>query len=406
MKKDGLVSLIDDSDARVTHAAVLLRPDREPLYLVAKGKEGQLPPAGFEFYNEEEHHTGGGAVLCCGNCYEMEGKEVPIHHRDATAPRIAGGDQRGNRATFAANPNTVGNHTEYCQDRRLTGSRAAFPATDVKIHINLPATYSGLKPPHSAYARTFDEAVAPVRVLEPRDERLKGCQPIAVSKDMHEYLVAAARLSRAQAQKARYVIDGAVGMHEEIFIDNDGWKTLHRTMSKTTKEPQAPRIFHVHNPKSVPLTDFASVAAGEAEPRIKVSLRQYEFIQDGTRHIMQPSIETANPQVKAMLESTGDFFVAARFVHEAVHTRRSKQGPYTLVHQIRLLVDDPSQLVQLYRDGRKVRDLNTIRRLEQDSAFVQPVQPRAFQRPVLRDKTLPGQHDMFATAEPAPISPQ
>ena len=394
MVKTVPVTLIDEGDTRVTHAAVLLRPGQEPLYLVAKGRNGS-PPAGFQFYDDAVHrpkHSGG--KLCCGNCLEKEGREVAVHHRAATAPRIAGGDQPGHRATFAANPDTVDEHTDYCKSRRLTGAKAAFQQPDVKFHINVDWLYTGTRPPQSAYAAKFSQAGQSVRKLEARDARLLDREPLAVNRDIREFLSAAGGLTRRQAQTAMYVIDGGIGTHQNTFIDGNGWKTLWDTMVRRGSALQAPRIFHLCNPKNVPRQDFISAAMDRPEDEIKVPMRQYEFKDASGHHIMQPSIVTSHPEVKAMLEIAGDFLVLGRFKHQQVFAR-SRGGP--LIHQIQIEVNNSAQLVKLYRDGRKVRDLNVMEHLQQDSGPVSEVKPAgARPAPALKNRSVAGQPDLFA----------
>lgn len=376
-------SLKDTASPRVTKAAVFLEDGREPVYLLP---EGIRLAAGFQSYDDDRHHLRHkSGVLCCGNCYE-DGRIVPIHHRAATEPRIGGGDEKGHSAAFCANPDTVSDHTEDCQKRReLSRTRAAFPFRPVTFNFNDPLTYTGKLPAQALrrVVRTEDGFRT-----ELQDPRLTGREPYAIN-EFSDYIAITSRLSRDQVQSAMYAIDGHLGEHWKVCVDGDGWKVLHDRMDHRSESLQLPRIFHVHSPTSMPRRDFLNAAQPESIP-----LQDYQFRDDtGFMHVMQPSVVTQNPAVKAQFEKAGDRLLLARFVHKQVVVHGKDKLP-VFIHRIQIHVNEPGQVIELYQNGSRIRDYNAIDHLRGVEARVTPVDHKPPRR-MRASSAAPGQQDLF-----------
>lgn len=385
--------LVNHNSSRVTYAAVFIPKDE------SKPHEFILPEGirlanGFNHYDHHHHHKSKNeGTLCCGNCYS-ENKLVEIHHRKPTAERIGGGDMRGHHATFCANPNTIDQHTSYCQERRENHDEEEFLKYGITFNVNMAETYSTRAAPHRAHT------VKKGHKIEVKDERLENRKSVAINMEIAELIKPAAGLTRMQAQNAMYVIDGKVYTHSEIFVDGDGWKDVTRDKSiYPSSKPffGGPKLFHLTIPTSKNLRSFNEAAENIIGDEVKISCRQYEFKDwSGRVHIVQPSLHVKRSEVKKLFEAQGEYLVLGRFHHVPVNPR-TQDG--VTVHQIKIAVDSPNMAVQLYNTTkRQIRDYDAMRNFERNSADVLVIDPKIKAAPH-KKTTLPpsNQPDLFSS---------
>lgn len=359
--------LIKEDSKRVTYAAVFIPDDAsQPTEFVLPADTRHVP---HEFVRYDFNRHARAAMkghLVCGNCFEgaegNEPKEVDVHHRRGS---------RNAHATFSTYPDTIGDHTQYCQSRR-DKLQAAFDAREVRF--NILGSREAWK-----------------------DPRLDGYKVFNVRGQLSDLVKAADHMSRERVQAAQYVIEGRVVPHANFFIDGDNWKRMVQKINGKGIAEYLPRIFHVSRLQTESLRDFASSAAGLPEQEIKIGLRQYEFFDEqNVRHIIQPSIMTDKDSVKSLFEMDGDYLVFGSFTHLPFKTRGS-----TVIHDIRIRLDDEGQAVRLYKkEGRQIRDYNALHSLGIDAVEVTVIEPqhRAAARP-RKAQVMPGQADLFEPAD-------
>lgn len=362
--------LRNEDSTRVTYAAVFIPDDEsQPQEFVLPDDTRHLPHGFVRFSFNRHARAAMKGHLYCGNCHEgaegSESRQVEVHHRRGS--RLA-------HATFSTYPDTIGDHTQYCQSRRER-LQAAFDGREVRF--NVIGAQSDRK-----------------------DPRLEGYNVFTIRENLSDLVRAADHLSRERAQAAHYVVGQRVIPHSKFFIDGDNWKRMVQAINGRGIAEFMPRIFHVSRAQSESLRDFANRASGLPELEIKISLRQYEFYDEyNVRHIVQPSIVTNADAVKSVFEKDGDYLVFGAFTHLPFKARGQ-----TVIHDIRIQVESEGQAVRLYKkEGRQVRDYNALHSLGIDAAEVSLIEPQ--RRAVPKKKStrpVPGQAGLF---DPQPEVP-
>ncbi len=360
--------LIKEDSKRVTYAAVFVPDDvSQPMEFVLPADTRHVPHEFVLFDFNRHARAAMKGHLLCGNCFEgAEGSEpqgVEVHHRRGS---------RAAHATFSTYPDTVKDHTQYCQSRR-DKLQAVFDAREVRFNMlgHTPAS---------------------------QDARLEGHKVFNIHGNLSDLVKAADHMSREKGQAAQYVIGGRVVPHANFFIDGDNWKRMVGKLNDKGKAEFLPRIFHVSRLQAESLRDFANRASGLPEQEIKISLRQYEFYdQDNVRHIIQPSIATNEDGVKAVFEQDGDYLVMGAFTHLPFKAR----GQSVVIHDIRIRIDEEGQAVRLYKkEGRQIRDYNALHSLGIDAEAVSLIEPQRSSAPKPRKaQVLPGQSELFGPVD-------